>query len=114
EAGLIGALFLTFNAMFQHANISTPRWLGYLIQRPESHAIHHGKAVHRYNYSDLPLWDMVFGTFDNPRADAVPTAVGFYPGASARLLAMLVGRDVSTPPASLYVNTHDHVPGHTT
>ncbi len=95
EAGIIGALFLTFNAMFQHANIITPRWLGYVIQRPESHGIHHGKGTHRYNYSDLPLWDMVFGTFRNPLRDEVPIETGFYKGASNRIPAMLIGRDVS-------------------
>lgn len=94
EAAAIGASFIAFNAMFQHANIRTPRWLGYLIQRPESHALHHGRGIHRYNYSDLPMWDMVFGTFRNPmNADDVP--VGFSKGASERLGAMLVGRDVS-------------------
>ena len=94
-AGVIGAAFLTFNAMFQHANLKTPHWLGYLIQRPESHCLHHGRGVHRYNYSDLPLWDMVFGTFRNP-----PTwegEVGFYTGGSARVWEMLVGRDVTAP-----------------
>ena len=96
EAGVIGALFLTFNAMFQHANIRTPHWLGFFIQRPESHGIHHARGVHGYNYSDLPLWDMLFGTFRNPRSvEASPT--GFYPGASSRLLDMLVGRDVTRP-----------------
>ena len=96
EAGVLGALFLTFNAMFQHANIKTPYWLGYLIQRPESHAVHHGRGIHRYNYSDLPLWDIVFGTFRNPRTvDGL--RVGFYRGASARIPEMLVGRDVTQP-----------------
>ena len=96
EAGVISALFLTFNAMFQHANIRTPHWLGYLIQRPESHNIHHARGVHRYNYSDLPLWDMLFGTFRNPR-EAVDLDCGFYKGASSRIVEMLLGRDVSTP-----------------
>jgi sterol desaturase/sphingolipid hydroxylase (fatty acid hydroxylase superfamily) len=99
EAGVIGALFLTFNAMFQHANIRTPYWLGFLIQRPESHGIHHARGVHRDNYSDLPLWDMLFGTFRNPRSvEALST--GFYPGASSRLLDMLLGRDVTRPQAA--------------
>jgi len=94
EAGVIAVFFLTFNAMFQHANIRTPRWLGYLIQRPESHAVHHGRGIHRHNYSDLPLWDMVFGTFHNPASvDGLET--GFYHGASRRIGAMLLGRDVS-------------------
>jgi len=97
EAGALAAVFLTFNAMFQHANLQTPRWLGYLIQRPESHSVHHARGVHRYNYSDLPLWDMVFGTFRNPAT--FEEAQGFYPGASARIPEMLIGRDVSRSPA---------------
>lgn len=97
EAGIIGVLFLTFNAMFQHANIRTPHWLGYLIQRPESHAIHHGKGIHKYNYSDLPVWDMVFGTFRNPKKDEVPAEAGFYKGASNRLLAMFLMQDINKP-----------------
>jgi sterol desaturase/sphingolipid hydroxylase (fatty acid hydroxylase superfamily) len=96
EAGVIAALFLTFNAMFQHANIATPHWLGYLIQRPESHNIHHARGVHRYNYSDLPLWDMLFGTFRNPRS-VEGVECGFYVGASTRIPEMLIGRDVSQP-----------------
>jgi len=96
DAGVITALFLTFNAMFQHANIATPYWLGYLIQRPESHNIHHGRGVHSYNYSDLPLWDMVFGSFRNSRS-VEGLECGFYPGASSRIPEMLIGRDVSQP-----------------
>lgn len=96
EAGVLATLFLTFNAMFQHANIKTPHWLGYLIQRPESHNVHHGRGIHRHNYSDLPLWDIVFGTFRNPRTvDGLQT--GFYEGASRRIPEMLIGRDVTAP-----------------
>ncbi|MGD8412948.1 MAG: sterol desaturase family protein [Candidatus Latescibacterota bacterium] len=98
EAGALGAAFLTFNAMFQHANIKTPRWIGYFIQRPESHGVHHERGVHKYNYSDLPLWDMVFGTFDNPAT--WEAEAGFYKGASSRVGSMLIGRDVSNGPAS--------------
>jgi sterol desaturase/sphingolipid hydroxylase (fatty acid hydroxylase superfamily) len=95
EAGAIAGTFLVFNAMFQHANIKTPRWLGYLIQRPESHGIHHERGVHRYNYSDLPLWDIVFGTFNNPAT--FDRQAGFYDGASSRIGEMLIGRDVTRP-----------------
>ena len=56
------------SAIFQHANVRTPRWLGYFVQRPESHSLHHERGVHRDNYSDLPVFDMLFGTFRNPRA----------------------------------------------
>jgi sterol desaturase/sphingolipid hydroxylase (fatty acid hydroxylase superfamily) len=95
EASVIGAFFLTFNAMFQHMSIRTPRWLGYILQRPESHSVHHAKGVHRYNYSDLPLWDIIFGTFRNP--EGFQREHGFYPGASERLPEMIAFRDVSTP-----------------
>jgi sterol desaturase/sphingolipid hydroxylase (fatty acid hydroxylase superfamily) len=93
EAGVIGAMFLTFNAMFQHANVKTPRWLGYLVQRPESHSVHHGRGIHRFNYSDLPLWDIAFGTFRNP--EEFQPEQGFYQGASARIVDMLLFRDVT-------------------
>jgi len=108
EAGAIAGLFLLFNAMFQHANIRTPRWLGYVVQRPESHGIHHERGVHRYNYSDLPLWDMLFGTFRNP--ERFEGEVGFYNGASARIGEMLIGRDVSNPPVPAAGTTSSEVP----
>ena len=94
EAGVVGGFFLVFNAMFQHLGIRTPRWLGYIIQRPESHSVHHGRGIHRYNYSDLPLWDIIFGTFRNPQG--FQAEHGFYKGASARIPEMLAFRDVST------------------
>lgn len=88
-------LVLNFLAFFQHANIHTPHWMGYIVQRPESHSLHHGRNIHRYNYADLPLIDMVFGTFKNPKKYAETT--GFYDGASSRIWEMLRGKDVSKP-----------------
>ncbi len=86
-------LIVNFLAFFQHANIQTPRWIGYIIQRPESHSIHHGRAIHQYNYADLPLIDIFFGTFRNPKTYQQET--GFYDGASSRIIDMLKFRDVS-------------------
>ena len=88
-------LVINFAAFFQHANIKTPHWLGYIIQRPESHSIHHGKGIHKYNYSSFPLFDMIFGTFKNPKTYQKET--GFYHGASARVLDMLTFKDVTIP-----------------
>ena len=68
-------LTINFLAFFQHANITTPHWLGYIIQRPESHSIHHGKGIHQYNYADLPFIDMIFGTFKNPRTYQKETGI---------------------------------------
>ena len=98
EATVVGGLFLTFNAMFQHLSIRTPRSLGYIIQRPESHSVHHARGIHRYNYSDLPLWDIVFGTFRNP--EEFQPEHGFYDGASERIPEMLAFRDVASPPGT--------------
>ncbi|MGD8416954.1 MAG: sterol desaturase family protein [Pseudomonadales bacterium] len=99
EAGAVGGVWLAFNNMFQHANVHTPHWLGYLIQRPESHVVHHARGRHRGNYANLPLWDMLFGTFHNPR-DVDGIEAGFYTGASDRVMDMLLFRDVSEAPVS--------------
>lgn len=96
-AGAWAAACLTFLSVFQHANVRTPTWLGYLVQRPESHAVHHARGVHAFNYADLPLWDMVFGTFRNPGGGFTVPQQGFYEGASARVGEMLAFRDVATP-----------------
>jgi sterol desaturase/sphingolipid hydroxylase (fatty acid hydroxylase superfamily) len=95
-AATLAMLGLTFLGIFQHANVRTPRWLGYLVQRPESHSLHHARGLHRWNYADLPVVDMLFGTFRNPRGFA--PATGFWDGASARVLDMLRLRDVAAEP----------------
>ncbi len=95
-AGLVG-LFLAFNGVFQHLDVPTPRWLGWVIQRPESHLVHHARDFQWTNYSDLPLWDWLFGTLTNPTAR--PSGpLGFWDGASARLGDQLLLRDVTVEP----------------
>jgi sterol desaturase/sphingolipid hydroxylase (fatty acid hydroxylase superfamily) len=89
-----------FFSIFQHANIKTPVWLGYIIQRPESHAVHHAKGVHAYNYSDLPLFDILFGTFRNPKNYVAET--GFYFGASGKMSDMLLFKDINQPGDGFY------------
>lgn len=86
-------LLLNFLSIFQHSNIKTPVWLGYVIQRPEQHAVHHEKGVHAYNYSDLPIYDFLFGTFRNPVDFKGEN--GFYHGASSRVKDMLLLRDLN-------------------
>lgn len=95
-AATVVLLTLTLLAILQHANVRTPRWLGYLVQRPESHSHHHGTGVHRDNYANLPVFDLLFGTFHNPR-DFLP-ASGFYDGASLRVGDMLLFRDIAQSP----------------
>ena len=86
-------LGLNFFSIFQHANIRTPHWIGYFIQRPESHSVHHGRDLHRFNYSDVPLWDILFGTFNNP--PTYENETGFYEGGSAKVKEMLMFQDIN-------------------
>jgi len=79
--------------MFQHTNIRTPHWLGYILQRPESHLIHHERGVHAYNYGDITLPDMIFGTFKNPREWEGEN--GFHEGSSWQLRDLLLFRRIS-------------------
>ncbi|WP_394176560.1 sterol desaturase family protein [Thalassotalea litorea] len=86
-------LYITmFLQTFTHTNIRTPRWLGYIIQRPESHSVHHQKGVHGFNYSELPIFDMIFGTFKNP--ETFVDEIGFYDGASLKTKQILMFEDV--------------------
>ncbi|ABI65526.1 Methyltransferase type 11 [Maricaulis maris MCS10] len=98
QAITVTLLATTFLALFQHTNIRTPRWLGFFLQRPESHSHHHERGVHDKNFSDLPLFDIIFGTFKNPKEFAAEN--GYWDGASSRIGSMLLFRDVSEPPAS--------------
>ena len=79
--------------LFYHWNVPTPYWVGFLVQRPESHCIHHQEEVHSFNFADLPLWDMLFGTFRNPRR--WEGRCGFGEG-EHRLGEMLRGVDIHT------------------
>jgi len=86
------ALVATFTGLaelFYHWNVKTPYWVGFFFQRPESHCVHHERGRHTNNYSDLPLWDMLFGTFENPRI--APTHFGLGVDVERRLPALLAG-----------------------
>jgi sterol desaturase/sphingolipid hydroxylase (fatty acid hydroxylase superfamily) len=76
--------------LIYHCNIRTPYWLGFVFQRPESHRRHHQLSHHSQNYSDLPVWDLLFGTFDNPRDN--PAECGFGNARELQLVRMLLGR----------------------
>jgi sterol desaturase/sphingolipid hydroxylase (fatty acid hydroxylase superfamily) len=87
-------MFVTAAAeYFYHMNIRTPRWIGYVIQRPEMHRIHHQRGVHYNNFSDLPIWDMLFGTYVNP--PVVNTPCGFTKERELSFLKMLTCGDVN-------------------
>ncbi|MFA4887495.1 MAG: sterol desaturase family protein [Candidatus Nanoarchaeia archaeon] len=77
---------------FYHMNLRTPHWIGYIIQRPEMHCIHHKRNLHDYNYSDLPLWDILFGTYQNPRS--FKGSCGFEKEKENKLVEMLEFKSV--------------------
>jgi sterol desaturase/sphingolipid hydroxylase (fatty acid hydroxylase superfamily) len=99
QATVVFVLAGTFLSVFQHANLRTPRWLGLFVQRPESHSHHHARGQHRSNYADLPVFDLLFGTFVNP-ADFAPET-GYYAGGAERVKDMLLCRDVTVPASRL-------------
>ncbi|PHN01033.1 sterol desaturase family protein [Flavilitoribacter nigricans] len=99
-------LLTNFLAIFQHANIKTPQWLGYIVQRPEAHAYHHARGIHRNNYSDLSVFDILFGTFYNPKNFENET--GFYDGASGKIGEMLAFKDISEPDSTYTVKNQNH------
>ena len=105
-AAIIGYL-VTFCALFQHWNINTPRWIGYIIQRPEAHCLHHQFNMHAYNYADLPLVDIVFGTFKNPAAFC--GRVGFE--RKPLFAKMLVGIDLSQGQGTRHLEQQSDRPG---
>lgn len=77
--------------LFYHCNVKTPHWLGFIVQRPESHCVHHQEGLHHYNFADLPVWDMLFGTFRNPRRWQARCGFG---DNEHSVLSMLCGIDV--------------------
>ena len=93
---MMGAFWFNFFAAtgeyLYHSNIRTPRWLRHFIQTPELHSIHHAYDVHRYNYSDLPLWDRLFGTYKDTTEFA--ERCGFPARAERKLVEMLAFKDV--------------------
>jgi len=79
---------------FYHVNITTPHWLGYFIQRPESHVLHHKRNRRNVkNHSDLPIWDMLNGTFENP-INVQHVKTGFSANREGEVKKMLLGYDV--------------------
>lgn len=76
-----------------HMNIKTPYWMGFIFQRPEMHRIHHQRSKHYNNFSDLPIWDMLFGTFENPKERDM--TCGFKPERETKLVEMLSFKNVN-------------------
>lgn len=92
EAGAIYTLCTALGEFFYHTNVKTPKWVGYIFQRPEMHRIHHEYEKHSNNYGDIVWWDMIFGTYSNPKE--FNENCGFDMGRELQLGKMLKFRDV--------------------
>lgn len=91
EAGAWFNVFAVLGEYFYHSNLRTPHWMGYFLQRPEHHSIHHELDVHAYNYGDITWWDRLFGTFKE--TDEFAGQCGFPNNHERRLMNMLRFRD---------------------
>jgi sterol desaturase/sphingolipid hydroxylase (fatty acid hydroxylase superfamily) len=84
-------VFAVVGEYFYHSNLRTPHWIGYFLQRPEHHSIHHQLDVHEFNYGDITWWDRIFGTFRD--ADTFAAACGFPENHEANLGRMIAFHD---------------------
>lgn len=91
-AGAWTSFFGATGEYFYHSNIATPTWLGYFIQRPEHHSIHHQLDVHTHNFGDITWWDRMFGTFKEAE-DFAPDC-GFPNDNETKIWEMIKFKDV--------------------
>jgi len=87
-------LYLGLMGYFIHSNIKVPRWVGYFIQTPQMHRMHHEYNKHKSNYCDVVWFDMLFGTYNNPKDEDVCDRCGFNEKRELRLKDMLAFTDV--------------------
>ena len=91
-AGAWYNLFAATGEYFYHSNVKTPKWLRYFVQTPELHSIHHQYDIHSFNYSDIPIWDRIFGTYKD--SVTFTERCGFPVGAEQKFWEMLIFKDV--------------------
>ena len=96
EAAAVYTLCTALGEFFYHANVRTPYWVGWFFQRPEMHRIHHEYGHHKNNYGDITWWDMLFGTYENPKT--WNGRCGYEDEREQRLVDMLRFRDVHKAP----------------
>jgi sterol desaturase/sphingolipid hydroxylase (fatty acid hydroxylase superfamily) len=93
--GLEGAAWYTLitgvAGFLIHANLNFPYWIGYVFQTPRMHRLHHKSGHHAQNYSDIVFWDMIFGTYENPKEEI--ENCGFSERKEKRLLDMLLTKE---------------------
>lgn len=91
KAVAVGLTLAGVYNLYIHSDTSSPRWLGYFVQSPEMHRVHHKRDHHAENYG-LPLWDLLFGTWENPTTYV--TDCGFDAESRKKIKDMLLCRDI--------------------
>ena len=91
DAAAYALLMAALYNLYIHADKSSPYWIGFIVSRPEMHRIHHKSDYHRSNYG-LPLWDMLFGTWENPKERVIQC--GFTPEKERMITQMLLTKNV--------------------
>lgn len=102
ESSIWVSVFSAIGEYAYHMNIRTPKIIGWLFQRPESHRLHHriNSRLKCPNYADIPIWDILNGTFDNPDSDYFEET-GF-PGKEVLRWDMIFLKDVLNSFKSIY------------
>jgi len=96
KAALYSTMFLVTLSMFYHSaiRIQLP-WLDFIFVTPQVHRIHHSALPeHRdKNFADaLPIFDILFGTFERPRREEFPaTGLGAEVKAPHSIFAAQIG-----------------------
>jgi sterol desaturase/sphingolipid hydroxylase (fatty acid hydroxylase superfamily) len=86
EVIVLRSMWSVFSGSMGHANVEQrfPSWFHYLVSTVDVHNLHHCRE-RRYqdsNYTGMPLWDVLFGTFHHPdlhRPVAFGIADGYVP-----------------------------------
>ncbi len=69
-------LFLVFEGNLAHSNLDQrfPFRFHYAVPTVQNHYLHHGepRRLQDSNYASLPLWDVIFGTYNHPERNPVP------------------------------------------
>lgn len=72
EAVAIATMIVVSHSLYVHSNLLTIDWIDrYVVYCPGGHAIHHSADSRHQNsnYSDLVIWDRLFGTYTRERQD---------------------------------------------
>jgi sterol desaturase/sphingolipid hydroxylase (fatty acid hydroxylase superfamily) len=106
EAAAWYTLITGFAGFYIHSNLRVPRAVGYVFQTPEMHRLHHKSGHHAHNYSDIVLWDWMFGTYLNPTEPI--EQCGFEEGDEHRFFSMLFGHDLGQEAAEAHGNSRSN------